>query len=398
MLLGLSGGRAKVENILESEDVLRTIEIYRELGLKIYREKEKLIVDARKGLSKPSKDLYCGNSGTTMRLMAGILSGMDFPSVLRGDESLSTRPMNRIIDPLKAMGRKLSASGNTPPIYIDRAESLKGIDYKMPMDSAQVKSAILLAGLFTQEEVSLLEKNQSRDHTERMLSYLGVDLKVEGRRISLGENRKIEARDLYVPGDISSAAYFIALALLLEGSDITIRNVGINKSRIGLIEVFQAMGGDIRIFNKRSLNNEDLGDIRVRSSDLRAITIEEEQIGSLIDEVPIISVVAAFAEGTSYIKGLEELKYKETNRLDAVVDQLTRANVVVDKNKDVIIINGKNEVRGNDFTTYGDHRMAMSLFVLSKMVANQSSFDDLDCINISFPEFFEMYDKLKKEK
>lgn len=390
MLLSISDGRAELSNVLESEDVYRTIEVFRELGVHIEKKDRKVLIDGvgLRGLKVPGKELYCGNSGTTMRLMTGLLAGQNFDTVLTGDKSLNSRPMDRIVDPLSMMGAKIESRELKAPLKIYGAREIRGMDYKMKLASAQVKSAILLLGLYTSENLAIEELNISRNHTENMLRYLGVDLESKNGKITIRGHRHLEAKDIYIPGDISSAAYFIVAGTLLEGSDIVIKDVGINKSRAGIIDILRKMGGDIEILNKSFINNEEVADIRVRSSNLRSTTIEKAIIGSLVDEIPIIAVASAFADGLTRIIGLEELRVKETDRLSAIVNELKKSGVNIWIKDNDLYIKGGHSYRGSVFNSYNDHRMAMALSIFSLACEGVSDIKGAECVDISYPNFY----------
>ena len=403
ILLSISKGNAQVENLLVSEDVLTTISIFEELGVNFEKDlnNSRLKVYGRglDGLRESKDRLYCGNSGTTMRLLAGLLSGQKFESTLTGDSSLSQRPMDRIVDPLRKMGRKIEANKEKyPPLTISPSNRTKDFLYELEIASAQVKSSLLLSGLYSEARFKIRENYVSRDHTERMLDYLSVDIDYGNGHITLGENRKPYAKDIIVPGDISSASFLIVAALIVEGSNILIKNVGLNESRLGILNVIKRMGGNVKILNKRLVNNEVLGDVEVKYSKLKPVTIYKEEIGTMVDEIPIIAVAAAFADGDSYIYGLEELKYKETDRLNAIVNELRKANVLVDKIKDGIIVRGNKKIKGTSFNSYGDHRMAMALSILALKADEKSYIDDISCINISYPNFYDDFKILKTIK
>lgn len=376
----IAKGETIVHNILLSEDTLRTIECFREMGVHIdvdeKTNKVRIIGNGIYSLKIPSKALDCGNSGTTMRLLSGILVGQDFPSILVGDDSLRKRPMDRVIIPLSKMGANISGEDNKySPLRIYPAKELQSIEYELPIASAQVKSAILLASLYCKGNTKVVERKITRDHTERMLEYC-VDNDFVGK-------------DIYVPGDISSAAFFIVGATIIEGSSIVIKDVGINPTRTGIIDVIREMGGNIKIENIREINNEPIGDIHVSHSYLKGIEIDEELNGRLIDEIPIIAVAAAFAEGTTVIRNAEELKYKETDRLQAIVNELKKAKADVIQLSDGLIIDGKKELFPTDFLSYNDHRIAMALSIAALNIIGESHIENSKCVNISYPSFYD---------
>jgi len=385
MLGSISKGETIIKNILLSEDTLRTIECFREMGVDIVIDDKENILKINgngiHGLKKPFKPLDCGNSGTTMRLLAGILVGQNFSSTLIGDISLSKRPMDRIIIPLTKMGANIKGYNDKyPPISIEPSNELQGIKYELPMASAQVKSAILLASIYSKGETKVIEKKITRDHTERMLEYFGKD--------------KFMGKEIYVPGDISSAAFFIVAATIMEGSSVTIKDVGINPTRTGIVDVIKAMGGNIKIDNVRSINNEPIGDIYVSSAPIKGIELDKNIIGRLIDEIPIIAVAAAFAEGTTVIKNAEELKYKETDRIQAMVNELKKMGADIEALPDGLIVRGKKELSPAIVNTYGDHRIAMALSIASLNTKGISKIENSQCINISYPGFYQTISRL----
>lgn len=385
MLGSIAEGETVIKNILLSEDTYRTIECFRDMGIKIeVDEKEdrvRIEGNGVRGLKRPSKALDCGNSGTTMRLLSGILVGQDFSSILIGDDSLSKRPMDRIIIPLTKMGANIEGEkGKYPPLKIYPSKSLYGIHYELPVASAQVKSAILLASIYSEGDTKVIEKKVTRDHTERMLEYFEED--------------KFDGKEIYVPGDISSAAFFMVGASIIKGSSIMMKDVGINPTRTGIIDVLKAMGGNIRIENIRKVNNEPIGDIYVSYAPLKGIELDGEIIGRLIDEIPIIAVAALFAEGTTTIRNAEELKYKETNRIQAIVGELKKMGADIIALEDGLIVHGKKDLSPAIVDSFNDHRIAMALSIAALNISGESEIKDSQCVNISYPNFFETIWKL----
>ena len=380
MIGSIAKGKTIVENILLSEDTLRTIECFREMGVEIDIDSKKNILringNGLNGLKKPVNPLDCGNSGTTMRLLAGILVGQNFSSVLIGDNSLSNRPMDRIIIPLKKMGANIKgAMDKYPPLRIEPTDGLNGINYELPVASAQVKSAILLASIYSKEKTKVIENKVTRDHTERMLEYFG-------------ENQ-FSGKSVYVPGDVSSASFFIVAATIIEGSSIMIKDVGLNPTRTGIIDVLKAMGGNIKVENIRNINNEPLGDLYVSHSALKGIELDRNIMGRLIDEIPIIAVAAAFAEGTTIIRNAEELKYKETDRIKAMTKELKKMGADINELPDGLIIKGKKELNAANVNTFNDHRIAMALSIAALNIRGESEIIESQCVNISYPNFYE---------
>ena len=391
MVGSIAEGVTEIDNFLLSEDTLATIECFRDMGVNIVEKdkKVKIVGVGLKGLKEPNKPLYCGNSGTTMRLISGILIGQSFSSILLGDDSLNKRPMKRIIEPLREMGGIIEGiEDEFPPLRIEPSESLYGIQYKMPVASAQVKSAILLASLYLIGETTILEKGFSRDHTERMLKYYGTNICRKNNTIFMADSPRLEGKRLFIPGDFSSAAYFIVGALTLKDSEIIIKGVGLNEGRIGLINVLIEMGGNIEVRNLKCLNNELIGDLYVKYSKLKGIEICGDIISSLIDEIPILAVAASLAEGTTIIKNAEELKYKETNRLKVIATELRKLGVIIDELEDGLIIQGSDRLNPAVLDSHMDHRIAMSLSIAALHAEGRSEIKNSNCVNISFPNFY----------
>ncbi|NLY66743.1 MAG: 3-phosphoshikimate 1-carboxyvinyltransferase [Tissierellia bacterium] len=392
IISSLSTGNSIIENLLESEDVERTIEAFKNMGVNIIKKNNKYYVEGvgLKGLEKPKKPIDCGNSGTTARLLSGVLVGQKFDSIIVGDESLSMRPMDRIILPLSKMGAKIKGRMNKHlPICISPSQDkLKSINYELPVASAQVKSAILLATLYATGKTSIIENKVTRDHTERMLEYFGCNVYRTNNVIYVDSNSVPVGKKIYVPGDISSASYFIVAATIIEGSNLTIRNVGINPTRSGIITVLRKMGADIKIVNKRELNNEPVGDIVVKHAPLKGIVVDEQIIGTLIDEIPILAVAASLSEGTTVIKDAEELKYKESNRLETIYSELKKMGANIKMMGNDLIIEGVKELNAGKFDSYNDHRMAMALSIAALKGNGQSEILGYKSVNISFPSFY----------
>lgn len=398
MFGSLAKGTTEITGFLKSADCLSTMNAFRAMGIDIVEENNKIIVNGKGlyGLSEPSKTLDMGNSGTTTRLMTGILAGQKFASEVSGDESLNTRPMNRIITPLSKMGadvRSLHENGCAPLIILP--SRLDGITYESPVASAQVKSCVLLAGMYAGEETTVIEPVLSRNHTELMINGFGGKIVSEGTKATIYPGLELQGQKIEVPGDISSAAYFIAAGLITPDSEITIKNVGINPTRDGILKVAYAMGGNITKENERIVSGEPVCDLVVKTSSLKGITIEGEIIPTLIDEIPIISVMAACAEGTTIIKDAAELKVKESNRIDTVVEGLRFMGVDVTPTDDGMIINGGNELCGAKISSYSDHRIAMSFAIASLVANSETDISWAECVNISYPSFFKTLDSIK---
>lgn len=387
MFSSLAKGISTIENFSKGADCISTLEVFKKLGVKAdFKDEKTLIIESSGSLSAPKEDLYCGNSGTTMRLMSGILAGQRFDSVLTGDESLSKRPMKRVIDPLILMGAEIMSNYGNAPLKI-LGKNLIGIDYVSALASAQVKSCILLAGLHAQGQTSFEEPHISRNHTERMLAYLGAKILCERNKTTV-EKSQLQPKTITVAGDISSAAFFIVAGLIVPNSEIILKNVGLNPTRTGIIDVVKQMGADIEILNMRLVSNEEVGDIRVKYSDLKACTIEGDIIPRLIDELPVIAVLATQAEGTTIIKDAGDLRNKESDRIKAVVAELKKIGADIEETEDGFIINGKKSLTGGaEVETYHDHRLAMSLYVAGLICETPITINGFEWVNISFPEF-----------
>ena len=393
MLASLNKGTTVVKNFLRSEDCLNTLKAFKELGIDIKDGQEiKIKSDGKRSLKEPFNVLDLGNSGTSIRLISGILAGQPFYSVLTGDRYLRKRPMDRIAIPLRHMGAEIYGreGGKYPPLTIIGKKKLSGINYKSPKASAQVKSCILLAGLFTDEPVSITEPSKSRDHTERMLKAYGVEVIVEGLKVSLGKNRELEApeMEINVPADISSAAFFMVGAAITPGSEVTLKDVILNETRKGILDVMERMGVNFDIDNKRVVSGETVGDVTVRfSPNLKGATIEGDEIPKLIDEIPVIALLASQAEGETIIKDASELRVKESDRIKSTVENLKNIGVDAEELPDGMIIRGKSKIKGGKVCSYGDHRIAMTFIVASLISEDKIEIDDINCISTSYPNF-----------
>lgn len=393
MLGSLADGTTEISGFLQGADCLSTIDCFRNMGIDIDLKGENVIVKGNglAGLNAPKKTLYTGNSGTTTRLLCGILAGQSFDSSVTGDASIQKRPMKRVTEPLSLMGAHIE--NEYCPLYI-KGSPLHGIDYTMPVASAQVKTAIILAGLYAEGKTIIHETEKSRDHTELMLGAMGADINVSGLDITVNKTASLSAVKADVPGDISSAAFFMVLGLILPNSEITVTNVGVNPTRTGIIDVLKEMGADIKLENIHSSAGESVADITIRSSQLHGTVIDGDIIPRLIDELPIIAVAAVFADGETVIKDAQELKVKETNRIRAVADEFSKCGIDITETDDGMIIKGGKPIHGADFRTYGDHRMAMCLTVLAQLADGESTIDDSDCACVSYPTFFDDFYKL----
>lgn len=391
IILGaLATGETSVTGFLEGEDSLNTLKAFSSMGVEIkHPSKGELLIMGRglHGLQAPEGNLDLGNSGTAMRLMAGVLAGQTFSSVLSGDKSLNTRPMGRIIDPLSAMGAQIESDANgRPPLRIEGGVVLNSIDYSVPMASAQVKSAVLLAGLYADGETRVTEPAVTRDHTERMLEGFGYDISREGLTTSLKGGGVLEATNVVVPADLSSAAFFLIGASIAPDSELTLEQVGMNPTRTGVLDILRMMGGDFDITNQRESGGEPVADITVRSSSLKGVEIPEELVSLAIDEFPILFIAAACAHGTTVLSGAEELRVKESDRIQVMVDALCALGVQAESKPDGAVITG-GEITGGQVNSHGDHRVAMS-FAMAALAA-KGDVAILDCANVetSFPGF-----------
>ena len=391
MLGAISEGTTRITNFLRGADCLSTIACFRKMGIDIEESPDQILVHGKglHGLQAPADILDAGNSGTTTRLISGILAGQSFESTLTGDASIQKRPMKRIITPLTMMGADVeSLSGDgCAPLRI-RGSHLKGIDYHSPVASAQVKSCILLAGLYADSVTSVTEPYVSRDHSERMLSSFGAALKTDGCTVSIHPEPRLMGQEVAVPGDISSAAYFIAAALLVPGSELLIKNVGINPTRDGILRICRRMGADITILNRREHGREPVADLLVKHSPLKGTVIEGAVIPTLIDELPILAVMAAFAEGSTVIRDAQELKVKESNRLDILVHHLSAMGADITGTEDGMVINGGRPLHGAVLESHLDHRIAMSFAVAGIAAQGETEILQADCVDISYPGFY----------
>ncbi len=401
MFASISTGECSIANFLFGEDCVSTLNAFRAMGVEIAKEGKGLAVKGRglKGLREPQSELYLGNSGTTMRIISGILAGQDFTAVLTGDESLSKRPMRRIMDPLRMMGASVESinGGDHAPLKITGARgSLKAIDCVLPMASAQVKSCVLAAGLYADGTTKVTEPFQSRDHTERMLELFSADIKKGGLGTEISGLKELVPRDIVVPGDISSAAFFIVAALVVKGSKLVLRNVGLNPTRTGMIDVLKRMGAKINILD-RCNGVEPKGDIEVRYSDLRGTVVEEKEIPLLIDEIPVLAVAASVAEGETVMRGIKELKVKETDRVKAVKDNLSLMGVKTGEEGDSLKIKGTAAaLSASEVNSYGDHRIAMSMAIAALVSDGTCLVRDTSCAETSYPAFLRDMGKISK--
>ncbi len=390
ILLSISDGVGKISGLLESDDCMVTLDIIKLLGINILKNKDNSYSVYGKGLhglKKASSKLNCGNSGTCMRLLSGLLSGQQFSSILIGDESLSKRPMERISLPLSKMGADIKLSNNnTAPINISPVEKISSIEYKMSIDSAQIKSSIILASLYAQDKTNIIENIATRDHTENMINYLGGNIEKKLNQIKIYPTEKLIAKNIDVPGDISSAMFIIVGCLISKNSQVIIKNVGLNDLRIGGIEILKLMGANIELKNINSSNPEKVGDIIVNSSELKGITIPEKYIASAIDEFPVLFIAAANASGKTILNNATELKFKESNRLLVMSEGLTSCGIYNSLHEDGIVIEG-GKMSGSIIDSKGDHRIAMAFSVAGLISSENIVILNTKNISTSFPDF-----------
>jgi 3-phosphoshikimate 1-carboxyvinyltransferase len=382
-----------IENFLFCQDCIKTVDILNKLGVKIEKINGNLIVYGKgiRNLREPDEILDVGNSGTTIRIMSGFLSATNFMSVLSGDRSINNRPMGRIIEPLLEMGAKINGRENNSkaPIVIFGNPNLKGKRFELKVSSAQVKSCILMAALNAKGITEIIQPQVSRDHTERMLEYFGADITYDGKYTKLRPGRELTARKIYIPGDVSSAAFFIVATLILKNSHTIMKDIGMNPTRSYFIEILKKMGGKIIIKNRRIISNEPVVDIETFSSKLNSIEIEKEKVPGIIDEIPILCVAASVARGKTVIRGAEELRYKESDRIKSIVSQFEKLNVNIEEKEDGMVIKGDVNFQAGEGSveSFGDHRIAMSLSILALLSTGNVTVLDSDCINTSFPGF-----------
>lgn len=396
MFGSLAKGDTEITGFLRGDDCMSTISCFKKLGIDIDVTDDKVIVHGKglKGLSAPKETLDVGNSGTTIRLISGILSAQNFDSVLNGDASIQKRPMKRVINPLSLMGASIESTNDGYAPLTIHGSKLKAIEYTMPVASAQVKSAILLASLFAEGTTVINEPVASRDHTEIMLNYFGADIKNNNSVITSSPVEELYGRNLEVPGDISSAAFFMVAGLVVPDSHIIIENVGINPTRTGIIDALQAMGGHVKVLNERKSGGELVGDIEVKTSHLKATTLEGSIIPRMIDEIPVFAVAALCAEGTTYVKDASELKVKESNRIATMSTELGKMGVTITETDDGMIIEGNQKLKGSTVYSHLDHRVAMSCAIAALIAEGNTTITDADCVGISFPDFYDILENL----
>ena len=397
MFGAIANGRTTVTNFLMGDDCLSTISCFQKLGVHIEVQPEKVIIEGNglEGLIEPNEVLDVGNSGTTIRLLSGILAGREFHAALVGDHSIGKRPMTRVVGPLRSMGAKIDGrnNGEFTPLSI-RGGSLEPIVYELPVASAQVKSAIIFAALQANGTTTVVEPMATRDHTERMIKRFGGEIDIKDKAIHIKGGQSLTAADIHVPGDISSAAFFLVAASIVPNSCVVLKNVGLNPTRTGIMDVLKNMGASVEIMKNPSEVFEPVGDIIVKTSNLTGTVIEGDIIPTLIDEIPIIALLATQASGTTVIKDAHELKVKETNRIDTVVQELKKLGADIAATDDGMIIHGGTPLTGNIVSSHGDHRIGMMLAVASLICKGQVTLENAEAISVSYPSFFEHLNSL----
>lgn len=396
MFGSLAKGDTEITGFLKGDDCMSTISCFKKLGIDIEVTDDKVIVHGKglHGLKAPAELLDVGNSGTTIRLISGILAAQNFDCTLNGDASIQKRPMKRVINPLSQMGADIESTNDGYAPLAIHGRKLKAIEYTMPVASAQVKSSVLLASLFAEGVTVINEPVASRDHTEIMLNYFGADIKNNNGVITSRPVEELYGRNLEVPGDISSAAFFMVAGLVVPDSHIIIENVGINPTRTGIIDALKAMGGYVEIINPRESGGELVGDIEVKTSKLKATTLEGSIIPRMIDEIPVFAVAALCGEGTTVVKDATELKVKESDRIAAMSEELGKMGVIIKETEDGMIIQGNQKLKGGTVYSHLDHRVAMSCAIAALIAEGDTTITNADCVGISFPNFYELLENL----
>ncbi len=389
LLSALATGTSSIRGLLTAKDCLATFKALQMMGVVIRRESVDLIRVhgvGKTGLQQPKTPIDCANSGTTMRLLTGVLAGQSFATTLIGDESLQKRPMDRIRRPLNLMGANINTTGSNPPIYIGANAFLQGICYPLPIASAQVKSAILLAGLYAQGDTSVIETQITRDHTEKMLQTFGCTVEKNANKIRIKNNQELCATEITIPGDLSSAAFFIVAATLIPGSSLLIKNVGINPTRAGVLSILALMGADITVLDERLYGQEPVANLRVRYAPLKGINIPQHLVSIAIDEFPILFIAASLAKGETYLEGAAELRTKESDRIEVMVQGLRKLGVSIDAFDDGVRITG-GVLQGGEINSFGDHRIAMAFIIAGSVAASAVKVKNCQNIDTSFPQF-----------
>lgn len=399
MFGSLARGTTTVRGLLRGEDNMATLNAFRLMGVQITDDGDLLTISGRglHGLTEPDDVIDCGNSGTSIRLLSGLLAGQRFFSVLTGDKYLRKRPMKRVVTPLNRMGALIQGrdGGEKAPLAIT-GTLLKGIDYSSPVASAQVKSALLLAGLYADGDTTVTEPHRSRDHSERMLAHFGARIRVTDTGASISGGEELEGREITVPGDISSAAFFLVAGLIVPGSELLITGVGVNPTRTGIIDILQAMGGDIQLLNQRELSGEPVADLLVRSSALKGIDIGGDVVPRAIDEFPVIGIAAALADGTTTVRDARELRVKETDRIVATAENLRLAGVTVEETPDGMIVTGRGRLDSCTVDSRGDHRIAMAMLIGGLAATGAVTVNNTECIETSFPCFLQLLEQVAR--
>jgi 3-phosphoshikimate 1-carboxyvinyltransferase len=396
----LADGKSQIHNLSQGKDVMSSKQCLSAMGVEIKWDGSDTVVYGMglHSLKKPVHRLDAGNSGTTMRLLSGLLAAQTFESTLTGDASLQKRPMERIVTPLRLMGARIEPKeGLLAPLSFKGSRLLNPIDYDSPVASAQVKSCVLLAGLFADGQTSVLEPSLSRDHTERMLPCFQIPVKNTRGRIVVRGPAQLHPSRIDVPGDISSAAFFLVAGALIPKSRITLKNIGVNPTRTGILDVLKSMGADIIISNEIVLNGEPRADIHISGRSLKSFSLENDLVPKLIDEIPVLAIAATQAYGNSLIKHAEELRYKETDRIHAISDNLKAMGISFEELKDGFVIPGPQKLKGAEINTYGDHRIAMAFAVAGLFAKGKTLIQDAQCVDISFPDFFDLLQGLARE-
>jgi len=397
LLLGsLASGETAIENLATGEDVQSTMRCLRQLGLSVEEEEVLVAGQGLGGFTKPDEPLDAGNSGTLTRLIAGILATHPFETEIDGDDSLRSRPMERIIDPLEEMGAEITSREGKLPLTVSGGD-LVGIEHRPKVASAQVKSSVLLAGLGASGETTVVEPGPSRDHTEKMLDAMGCPIEVENNRITVEKPEKLEPLKIRVPGDFSSASFFIAAATMVEGSMLRLKDVGLNETRTGFLDLLDRMGATIEVENYRVENGEPRGDLVVSESELRGVRLTEDEVVKSIDELPLLAVVATQADGVTEVRNAEELRVKETDRISATVENLKNLGAEIEEFSDGFVVRGKTELTGGSVESYKDHRIAMSMAVAALVAEGETELVEPDWVEISFPGFFDLMEGLMNE-
>ena len=393
----IARGKSVVRGLQKGKDCLATLNALKMMGIQMEEEENRLVVYGQglNSLREPANILDCGNSGTTMRLLAGLLAGQKFYSVLTGDQYLRKRPMQRVVEPLRRMGARVFGrkNGQFPPLTI-LGGALQAMDHSSPIPSAQVKSCLILAGLYAKGRTSVTEPYRSRDHTERMLKFLGAKIRVNDLRVSVEGNDSFSGANIWVPGDLSAASFFMGGAAILKRSKLKILEVGLNPTRRGFIDILLRMGAEIEVLNLRKICEEEVGDIEVRGGNLRGTLVQGDAIPRLIDEIPILAVVACFAKEETIIRHARELRVKETDRIRAMNIELTKMGAQIEEKEDGMVIKGVGKLEGAQCRSHGDHRIAMALVVAGLCSRGKTEILDSGCIATSFPGFQEQLEKI----